>query len=206
MRSNVLDESVLRAMAKWPNAPAVYGWLSLDRRGEWRLCGKTITNMATKQFISRNYTHDPRGCWYFQNGPQRVFVSLAYTPWIYSLDGSEGLLTHTGSTVQYLKAVWLDERGDLILLSEYGVGVLNDQDLLEASEHLRGPAGAVLKDDTLETRVAGLCQNSQEEIQPEFTLYWQYCHALLPLGTLKSTECPARFSYVHKPTAEHDNA
>ena len=200
-----MDEIVLRAMAKWPNVPAVYGWLSLDRRGEWRLRGERITHGAAKRFISRNYTHDPRGRWYFQNGPQRVFVSLAYTPWVYALDGSGGLLTHTGVAVQHLKAVWLDERGDLIVLSEYGVGVLNDQDLLEASEYLRGPTGTVLDDDTLEAAIANLCQRSQERIQPELTLCWQYRHALLPLRALKSTECPARFSYVHKPVASHDN-
>ncbi|HET8728586.1 MAG TPA: DUF2946 family protein, partial [Alphaproteobacteria bacterium] len=30
-----MDESVLRAMTKWPNVPAVYGWLQLDQRGNW---------------------------------------------------------------------------------------------------------------------------------------------------------------------------
>ena len=29
-----MDESVIRALAKWPNVPAVYGWLSLSRRGD----------------------------------------------------------------------------------------------------------------------------------------------------------------------------
>ena len=29
------SRSLPAAMAKWPNVPAVYGWLSLDRRGNW---------------------------------------------------------------------------------------------------------------------------------------------------------------------------
>ncbi|TMH99667.1 MAG: DUF2946 family protein, partial [Betaproteobacteria bacterium] len=28
-----MDELVARSLAKWPNVPAVYGWLALDRRG-----------------------------------------------------------------------------------------------------------------------------------------------------------------------------
>ena len=34
-----MDETVIRAMAKWPDVPAVWGWLSLDRRGVWKLKG-----------------------------------------------------------------------------------------------------------------------------------------------------------------------
>ena len=30
-----MDEIVLRSMLKWPNVPSVYGWLRLDRRGQW---------------------------------------------------------------------------------------------------------------------------------------------------------------------------
>src|ERR1051326_6893112 len=31
-----MDEIVARSLAKWPNVPAVYGWLALDRRGKRR--------------------------------------------------------------------------------------------------------------------------------------------------------------------------
>jgi len=27
-----MDDIVIRGMLKWPDVPAVYGWLSLDRR------------------------------------------------------------------------------------------------------------------------------------------------------------------------------
>jgi len=75
-----MDEMVARSMARWPNVPAVYGWLSLDRRGTWRIKQERVGNAALREFIARNYHADERGCWFFQNGPQRVFVRLDYTP------------------------------------------------------------------------------------------------------------------------------
>ncbi|HEV7478182.1 MAG TPA: DUF2946 family protein, partial [Burkholderiales bacterium] len=88
-----MDEIVARSMAKWPNVPAVYGWLSLDRRGSWRIKAERISNVALREFIARNYQADERGCWYFQNGPQRVFVELAYTPLVVHYE-DEALLDH----------------------------------------------------------------------------------------------------------------
>ena len=32
-----MDEIVRQAMAKWPNVPDCFGWLALDRRGQWRM-------------------------------------------------------------------------------------------------------------------------------------------------------------------------
>ena len=88
-----VDEIVLRAQAKWPGVPDVYGWLSLDRRGRWLLRNpvreiyEPIGNAALRQFIARNYARDARGRWFFQNGPQRVFVRLAYTPLVARAEG-----------------------------------------------------------------------------------------------------------------------
>ncbi len=78
-----MDADVIAAMAKWPNVPAVFGWLQLTARGEWRIRGERIANPAIRAFIGRNYAVDSNGRWYFQNGPQRVFASLALTPWVY---------------------------------------------------------------------------------------------------------------------------
>src|SRR5947207_11971409 len=75
-----MDELVARSLAKWPNVPAVYGWLALDRRGNWRIKGQRISNAALREFIARNYECDAQGRWFFQNGPQRVYVTLAHTP------------------------------------------------------------------------------------------------------------------------------
>ena len=73
-----VDDAVKRALERWPGVPAVYGWLVLDRRGEWRLRNpasgafERIGNAALRAFIARNYARDAQGAWYFQNGPQRV--------------------------------------------------------------------------------------------------------------------------------------
>src|SRR5919199_5142149 len=93
-----MDPPVARAMAKWPNVPAVYGWLALDRRGNWLIKGERIANAALRDFIGRNYAADSNGRWYFQNGPQRVFVSLAYTPWVVHYEG-DALIDHCGGVL-----------------------------------------------------------------------------------------------------------
>src|SRR5690349_8138066 len=96
-------------MVKWPAVPSVYGWLALDRRGNWLIRAaagrfERITNSALTDFIGRNYGCDEAGRWYFQNGPQRVFVALDYTPWVYRLDPAGcGLEAHTGLVPRNLR-------------------------------------------------------------------------------------------------------
>lgn len=125
----------MRALAKWPDVPDVYGWLALDRRGEWRLRAggaepgfERIGNRALREFIGRNYAPDARGRWYFQNGPQRVYVSLAYAPLVVRLD-PEGLVDHCGRAFGTPLGMWLDEEGSLLLLGGRGLALLDDRDL-----------------------------------------------------------------------------
>jgi len=142
-----MDEIVIRGMLKWPEVPAVYGWLSLDRRGGWRIKNvagrfERIGNRAVNEFIGRNYAADAQGRWYFQNGPQRVFVALDYTPWVYRLDDSgEGLLAHTGAAPRSLQALFVDDAGAMLLEAEMGIGVLLDRDLPALVERLADPRG-----------------------------------------------------------------
>lgn len=147
-----MDDSVLRALTKWPNVPAAYGWLALDRRGNWSIKGERIANPAVTGFIARNYGCDARGRWFFQNGPQRVFVGLAYTPYVLRTQPSAcGLLvrTHTG-TQPLPSAAWLDEDGSLLLAFDDTVGLVHDQDLAEALTCLQLASGAPLSDAALE--------------------------------------------------------
>lgn len=128
-----MDQSVLRGIAKWPDVPAVYGWLALDRRGNWLLKDPgtgdfgRIGNEALRAFIGRNYAADARGCWYFQNGPQRVYVRLAYTPLVVRHDGA-ALVDHCGRPVQ-AAARFLDDEGSMLILCQHGIGLLDDRDL-----------------------------------------------------------------------------
>lgn len=128
-----MDPAVLRAMARWPQVPAVYGWLALDRRGNWLLRQSAegafgpIGNAALRAFIARNYAVDARGCWYFQNGPQRVYVTLAYTPFVLRYAG-EALVDQCGGPFAP-HATFVDEEGSVLLLGAQGTGLLDDRDL-----------------------------------------------------------------------------
>jgi hypothetical protein len=123
-----MDESVLAAIAKWPNVPAVFGWLGLTARGEWRLRGERIENAAIREFMARNYGVDGHGRWFFQNGPQRVFVTLEGTPWVYRLAPGQGLVAHTGARPVTLKAAALLDDGRFVLETDLGAGLVDDRD------------------------------------------------------------------------------
>lgn len=125
--ARAMDETVLRSMAKWPDVPDVYGWLSLDRRGNFLIKSERIGNRALREFISRNYQADARGCWYFQNGPQRVFVTLAYTPLVIRLEG-DALVDHCARPFRPGQA-YLDDEGSVLLQGTGAVGLLDDRDL-----------------------------------------------------------------------------
>lgn len=127
-----MDEIVVRGMARWPDVPDVYGWLALDRRGNWLLRGERIGNRALRDYISRNYEPDTRGCWYFQNGPQRVFVALAYAPLVVRYEG-DAMVDHCGRAFRPLQA-YRDEEGSVLMSGSGTVGLLDDRDLARFAE------------------------------------------------------------------------
>jgi hypothetical protein len=128
-----VDESVKAALAKWPNVPHAYGWLSLDARGQWFIKGSRVDNAVIADFIGRNYTHDERGRWFFQNGPQRVYVALAAAPWVLAFtDTAHSLVTHTGVAVQAIHAATQDAQGRLFLVTDLGPAALDDRALATA--------------------------------------------------------------------------
>ena len=187
-----MDEIVLRSMLKWPDVPAVYGWLSLDRRGNWTIktvAGRfeRIAHAAVREFIGRNYAPDPEGRWYFQNGPQRVFVALDYTPWVYRLDDAgQGLLAHTGAAPRALEAVYLDDAGALLLRTEIGIGVLLDRDLavfLERIADVRGrPAERLLEEVARGAEAQAMLQGKK-----------------VPIASISAADVPGRFGFVAEP-------
>ena len=127
-----MDEIVARSLAKWPNVPAVYGWLALDRRGNWLIKGERIANAALREFIGRNYESDERGCWFFQNGPQRVYVDLAYTPLVVHHEG-EQLFDQRGRPFKWSE-IFQDDEGSVLLAGEGHVALLDDRDLARYAE------------------------------------------------------------------------
>ena len=133
-----MDEIVARSLLKWPNVPAVYGWLQLDRRGNWRIKGETIGNAALRDFIGRNYQADEKGRWYFQNGPQRVYVELEAAPLIWGVErdaaGDFVVQAHTGSAAGRIEEAWVDEHGRLFLQAAGGFGLVRSPDMHVAAD------------------------------------------------------------------------
>lgn len=142
-----MDELVKQALAKWPNVPHCYGWLGLDARGHWRmrdqqaqqqqLPGDKIAHVALLGFINRNYDHDERGCWFFQNGPQRVYLNLEATPYIARSDPQHGFVLQTGAPLATIDAAWLCDNGTLILRQGDSVAQVDDRDMAHVLAALR---------------------------------------------------------------------
>lgn len=159
-----MDEIVKKAMAKWPDVPHCYGWLALDARGAWRmrderaqalgLAGDKVTQTALRGFINRNYMADARGRWYFQNGPQRVFINLEATPYIVRTAPDGGLVLHTDDVVTHVAAAWITPTGRIVLDCDGRIALLEDRDMNECLTRLRLDC-APLDDDDLLAWLAG---------------------------------------------------
>jgi len=140
-----MDDIVARSLAKWPNVPAVYGWLALDRRGNWLIKGERIGNSALREFIARNYEPDAQGRWFFQNGPQRVYVSLAYTPLVVHYAG-EQLFDHCTRPFTAREA-FQDDEGAVLLVGERAVALLDDRDLARYADLAAQPLPVIPRAD-----------------------------------------------------------
>lgn len=142
-----MDALVAAALKKWPNVPHCYGWLALDARGDWymrderiqhagpfpQVKGSRIEHDKLLAFIGRNYAHDDAGCWFFQNGPQRVYVELEAAPWVWRLQPDGQVLSHTGMAAQ-VQASLLDEAGRLYLATDLGLGLVHTADMALAAD------------------------------------------------------------------------
>lgn len=149
-----MDSSVVAAMARWPDVPHVYGWLRLDRRGQWRLRDEVIRHQGFVDFICRNYAADAQGQWFFQNGPQRVYVALDYTPWIVRASDGE-LLRQDGLRFAAPDTALIDDEGSLLLASANQAALVDDRELASLLDRLTDPDGRPLDDAQLERMAAG---------------------------------------------------
>ncbi len=193
-----MDNIVLQAMAKWPNVPAVFGWLSLSQRGEWRIKGERISNPIVAEFIDRNYTHDEQGRWFFQNGPQRVYVTLDYTPWVLRFVDETNLETQTRAKVTQITGAWIDERGQLLLQTEHGIGVVDDRDLQTLLGHFSSSDGKKLSDDAL-AKLA--------ETPPNFWhgLFLKFHNKRFAAAVINSDEVATHFGFNPNPRQAEGN-
>jgi hypothetical protein len=142
-----MDDIVRQAIAKWPHVPDCYGWLGLDARGNWFMRddrtqaagpfpaskGSPLRHEKLIDFIHRNYEADAQGRWYFQNGPQRVFVELESTPLVLRVHASLHVTAHTGREARVQRCL-LDEAGHLFLDTDLGLGIVHTQDMTLAAD------------------------------------------------------------------------
>jgi hypothetical protein len=196
-----MDEIVKHAMTKWPDVPHCFGWLALDARGNWRmrdnraqalgLAGDRIRNATLQNFINRNYLGDAAGRWYFQNGPQRVYVDLEICPHVCRTDPAQGMLLHTGERMLQPDSAILTVEGDLVFdNSDTGsCAVLDNRDL--------GQGLALLQMEGMAPDEASLAGWMAAEHDALLTLDWQ--GRQLPVQRCLRAELPLRFNFVARP-------
>jgi hypothetical protein len=179
-----VDASVIESIRRWPNVPSVFGWLSLNARGQWRIHpdgqataggpGEAIQNTQILQFIDRNYGGDGQGRWFFQNGPQRVYVRLEAAPFIARLADSAGhLVTHNHLPITQVPSWWIDHEGHLYLQTEHGPARLQDRDLDIVADRLETTDGTSLlqwwsdslEDSTLVSDTTGTLASSNKTMR-----------------------------------------
>lgn len=185
-----MEDWARRGMERWPNVPALFGWLSLDRRGRWRIQGELISRPQIVDTIDRNYECDGQGRWYFQNGPQRGYVALETAPFVLHAEG-ERLVTHTGLAVGQPASVWLDGEGSLLLDTEHGPGALVDSDLDWALARLRTAMGAV--DEAALTAALALPAGAATALSLRFDGH------RLPVRRIDAAAAPAQLGFVREP-------
>lgn len=143
-----MDDIVKQALKKWPNVPDCWGWLGLDMRGNWWLRdmeaqalgpfaqskGSLLEHEKLRDFIGRNYEPNAQGAWFFQNGPQRVYVELECAPMVWRVHTDGRVASHTGLEVHTVQQCLLDEEGRVYLQCDGVLGVVHTQDVLYAAE------------------------------------------------------------------------
>lgn len=206
-----MDEQVMGAMQKWPNVPAVYGWLSLSGQGDWLLhtdggarsgqAGEKIANEQIRHFMNRNYAATAGGEWFFQNGPQRVFVDLACAPYIVRLaDNAQTLVTHNELPVTSISQWLLDEQGRLYMQTGHGAAMLAGREMGLLTPRL------LVMSNTADVRATGtpLAQPHLEAMQNGSALQVSLdgvAEFTAPMQWLASQHIAGRLGFVREPAA-----
>lgn len=193
-----MDDIVKQAMAKWPNVPHCYGWLALDARGTWRMRDETaqraqapgdkLNNTALVGFINRNYLIDERGCWYFQNGPQRVYVNLEATPFIARTDPAHGFVLHTGQPMPAPEQLFMLDSGSILIRAGDRLAQLDDRDVAQLLQAMELDGKPVVDEGLLAWLDGG---------PGRLALRWQGRE--IAVERLQADEAPRRFGFVQRP-------
>jgi hypothetical protein len=194
---------------KWPNVPDCFGWLALDRRGQWRmrdefaqqnqLPGQVIQHAVLNDFIARNYACDELGRYFFQNGPQRVFITLDATPWIARIipnkQGPE-FITQCNSAIEPDLAL-SDENGNIYIIGKVNQTIY-DSSTKDSGQFIKRDLQtiALLHDHDLD-HFSELATLREEACS--FGGSWSWGGIQLPLDPVHSEELASRFHFTAKP-------
>lgn len=143
-----MDDIVKQALVKWPNVPDCWGWLGLDMRGNWWLRddatqalgrfpqskGSQLEHEKLLAFIGRNYEANDQGHWFFQNGPQRVYVELESCPMVWRVHADGRIISHTGQEAVQVQQCVVDELGHVYLQADGVLGVVHSLDMLHVAD------------------------------------------------------------------------
>lgn len=194
-----MDELVKQSLTKWPNVPHCYGWLALDARGAFRMRdeaaqathqqGDIIRHESLLAFIYRNYDCDNRGAWYFQNGPQRVYVELEATPFIVRTDPELGFVLHDRTPVREVDQVFMTDTGQLIIQSQNKIAMLDPSDLAHCLAMLYVKDHVIADDDLLRWLSA-----------PNQPLQLQLGQQFKSVEWVDSNQLQNRFNFIAQPS------
>jgi hypothetical protein len=203
-----MDEQVIRSLIKWPNVPDCFGWLALDRRGQWRmrdeyaqqnkLPGQVISHRSLNEFISRNYACDSLGRYFFQNGPQRVFITLDATPWVARFTPSKSgleLISQCNNLIEAGGAL-SDENGNIYITGKINQLTYNDKNKEQFSKE-DCQTVALLHDHDLD-QFSQLAKLYEEACS--FSGSWEWQGKQLPIDLIHSEEIAARFQFIARPS------
>lgn len=205
-----MDDSVVRSLVKWPTVANCFGWLALDRRGAWRmrddyaqahgLPGDAIKHEALNAFIARNYASDAEGRYFFQNGPQRVYVNLDATPWVVRMMPT-GSLEHPWQfqtqcqTLLNPEAAFIDESGHILIAGLLTQSICNsfNGDPFSTVDRV---SVALLHDHDIElfSQLAAL-----DHATCALKGSWLWHGQSLPLEPISSDEVVSRFAFQMRP-------
>lgn len=207
-----MDEIVQKALKKWPNVPHAFGWISLNQAGKWRFhpggdfqanpAGESIDNQQIAAFLGRNYMASDDGCWFIQNGPQRVYVTLPFAPLIMRLDDTAAhFVTHNGLQIKRISRWLIDENGHIYAESDAGPCMLDSHDMQHFIDHCRVHAGTDSKQPTpLDEEILGSIMSGDNDAS--YTLNWgESSDYSSPLEHAGSDDIPTQLGFVRFPTA-----
>jgi hypothetical protein len=163
-----------------------------------QLAGTVIQHAALNEFISRNYACDSLGRYFFQNGPQRVFISLDATPFIARIIPSKSgpqLLTQCGTEIKPHGAL-SDEKGNIYItgLIPQSLADTHDSSTFTQTQSI---SVALLHDHDLDLFSD---QSKVMEDACSFRGSWFWDCQNLPIEPIHSIELSERFHFVKTPS------